>query len=53
MGAVIDLTAKQYSSIPDYQKAKGRGFLPTENGISKRGLEFYKRVIDYLNSRTR
>ena len=49
MGAVIDLTAKQYFCIPNYQKAKGRGFLPTEKGISKRGLEFYNRVISHLN----
>ena len=42
---VIDLTAEQYDTIPDYKIAIGKGFLPTIEGISKRSMEFYRRVL--------
>ena len=42
---IVDLTVMQYEIRPDYSQAKGRGFLPTKLGISKRSLEFHQRVI--------
>ena len=45
LGSIIDETAKQYETRPDYTKAKCKAFLPTKLKISKRSLEFYNRVI--------
>jgi hypothetical protein len=47
---VIDLTGEQYTTMPDYKIAVGRGFLPTINGISKRSMEFYRRVMKVYGS---
>jgi len=46
---VIDLTVMQYEVTPDYSLAKGKGFLPTKAGISKRSLIFHKRVMAEYN----
>lgn len=43
---IIDLTVMQYEVTPDYSLAKGKGFLPTKAGISKRSLIFHKRVME-------
>ena len=48
LGSIIDETAKQYKTVPDYTKAKCKAFLPTKAKISKRSLVFYNRVIEYL-----
>ena len=43
---IIDLTADQYQTMPDYSLAVGRGFLPTKNGISSRSDKFLNRVLN-------
>ena len=42
---IIDPTATQYKTMPDYSLAVGRGFLPTKEGISSRSNEFLNRVL--------
>lgn len=46
---IIDPTASQYKTMPDYSLAVGRGFLPTKEGISSRSNEFLNRVLKTYN----
>lgn len=41
-GTILDITANQFKTTPDYSKAKGIGFLT--NKPSKRCLELLKRI---------